>query len=564
MLRIAALALVALSLAGCGVDLTPLDEEAAVAAAGRPGLEDRRLHVQLVRSFDRMPPDVVLKHVISPNERLACAAVTSLGRAHVRRDAEASAVVLAALGQVYAREERPSVQAAIHATMANLQANRSADAALPAEPPAVRPTADKPLGRAMTDLLGSALADARTTRNGPGWKVPTPAALPPRLPAPEYFQPVHTVPVVSQGLLRVGDVTGDGAADYLVFDTPAAAGPDQLAAPDAVHVRMSLYDHDGQMLWSIPLVGDDRPIAVPERALLDLDGTGSAKIVFGDRGGRIVIHGASGQLLARSDPLRMLNGDPFLPGARMLSANLRGGGSGDFVLALGREVLAVTDTFEVLWHVQLEHFDNQAPPTTLADLDGDGRNEILHGQVCLGPDGAVLWTWPGEVAAHSSGRLVAGHDFGVAVLGGEWGLAAFDIDGPLWYRDTPIDVTALASGRFTSASGGVAVGVGDGMLLADALDGLGRPLGEQGEAVRPLRFLPPGMVADWNRDGRDELWAVQAGASASVPGWFALPSRKSAIHIAFDGLLGGLADVNNDGRDELLYFQGKSLVIQRR
>ena len=68
-------------------------------------------------------------------------------------------------------------------------------------------------------------------------------------------------------------------------------------------------------------------------------------------------------------------------------------------------------------------------------------------------------------------------------------------------------------------------------------------------------------MADWAGDGVDLVWARD---ETGVPGWFRWPAGLAVVPIPQATHVIGLSDIDGDGIDELLYFQGNSLVIQRR
>ncbi|MCG3181869.1 MAG: hypothetical protein BIFFINMI_04304 [Phycisphaerae bacterium] len=586
----------AVALSGCGPDLSPLPPGQAVVQADAARADAARLRMRMLLGFDA-DADAASARLADPNDDVALAAARALGRWTARRDDAASAKAVEALTAALSAERRPAVADAQAQSLMNLLTNRSGlgegkldmRAALDRLRTLANGRRDAdfaPVG----DRLSAFLArwdDPRPVRgadlfDGPGWKVtPAPPSPGPRRVAP-YPQPVRTVPVVAHGAVRLGDLDGDGTLDYLVIDGSSPGLPAAYDHVGAVTVRMTLYAHDGRMVWQRPLVGDDRPLCIPDGPLPDVDGDGLAEIVYADRGGRICIRVGTGELRGRSDPLRDLDGRPLFDAnvqgrpARVCLANLRGRGRRDIVVTCGRQVLALTWDFSMLWQVCLRQ-GGLAEPTIVADLDGDGRDELLRDGVAIGSDGRVRWTLPaaggplvGPLPGGRSGRLV------VVATGGE-SVAALDGGGLLWERSKPAGAAPVMAGLFLGQSEGLRVAFQrtgppptpsalllDGLGCAD--EGALRQGARTDAAWAPAAGDAP-LVCDWDGDGRDEALLREGQAEgAAIFAWCRWPFGPAVERIALgtDVTMVGLADVDGDGRLDLLYFQGKSLVIQRR
>ncbi|MDD4892014.1 MAG: VCBS repeat-containing protein, partial [Phycisphaerae bacterium] len=470
---------------GCGNDLAPVPPQIAVQQADATAANDGVLHVRLVRSFEAAP-QAAIERLSDANERIALAASMAAGRAGVRKDAAAAQRMLDSLGTSCMAERRPAVLAVQVESIVNLLANRplgleDSHALTALHQVAANPVAELAGAKSMAEAFLRVSADYRPPRlggnvfDGPGWKVPRPKPAPALRPVAPYREPIHTVPIVAAGELHLGDVDGDGKLDYLIAD-----------AVGALQVRLTLYGHDGQMIWSRPLPGDERPVLFPPGNLPDLDGDGRAEIVYVDRAGRIVVADAAGNVVRRSEQFRTLDGEAYFgdrmaampatqpdaqprpAAARLFLANLRGAGRRDLLLVSGPNLLAITEKFQTLWHVSLNHV---APlsPTLLCDLDG--VDEVINGNVALDHAGRVLWTWPHHVIDATVGDFASGPGRIVVLTDGDR-VAGFDAAGQLWQVGSPSPVRHLASGRFVPA--GRAVGLTASSTRASAaLNGLG-------------------------------------------------------------------------------------------
>ena len=207
------------------------------------------------------------------------------------------------------------------------------------------------------------------------------------------------------GDLRIGDLTGDGQADLLVFRSVEAKGmkPCFLGA----------FTIDGTVLWTAGR-GGGQPLRPGPVAIHDIDGDGAAEVLcfFIDRTRaahpdsmeNVVVqirHGATGKVKTQAAPpeLRACRGK----GAnwchhRLLIANFRGTPTPrDFVVKLGDTLLAFDQHLHVLWSYRIqwnEYSRCAAYIPSVGDIDGDGRDEVNGGYFVLDHDGRPRWEKP--------------------------------------------------------------------------------------------------------------------------------------------------------------------------
>lgn len=204
------------------------------------------------------------------------------------------------------------------------------------------------------------------------------------------------------GDVRLGDLTGDGQADLLVYrcDTASGLKPCFLGA----------FTIDGEILWQEG-DGGAQPLRPCSVSIHDVDADGRCEVIcFFHRPDGVtpresladvtvqIRDGATGALKVERRPeiLKACSGW----GAnwfhqRLLIANLRGATfPRDIVVKLGERVLAFDHNLDMLWDYAVPWNDYgrcSAYIPAVGDLNGDGRDEVLGGYFILDPGGRPLW-----------------------------------------------------------------------------------------------------------------------------------------------------------------------------
>lgn len=216
------------------------------------------------------------------------------------------------------------------------------------------------------------------------------------------------------GDLRIGDLTGDGRCDFLVYRC-------NHGAPRGAHMGgvkptfLGAFDLDGKPLWQIGEGGNhpSRPMSVAvkdwtgdgvddvicfwhkPRANLKTDWQSLADVAVQLRDGR------TGKLLREAAPEAIVERrrkDPI--GAnwvhqRLLIANFRGTPEPrDVAVKLGDTYVALDERFNVLWTYQTEWVEYGQCPAyipAVGDIDGDGRDELNTGYHLIDDDGTLMW-----------------------------------------------------------------------------------------------------------------------------------------------------------------------------
>ena len=243
------------------------------------------------------------------------------------------------------------------------------------------------------------------------------------------------------GDIRIGDLTGDGNVDFLVYKSLGGIHPCFLGA----------FTLEGEPLWSRgdkyltireeaglqtpPTEGKDREAGLqtpptegyletlsPGRpgpvAIADIDADGRAEVLcfWADPDAAavskwnlsairlMILDGATGEVkrTAAPDELRQCNayaeGELHIPNyvhQRLMIANFSGNAQPqDFVVKVGVNVLAFNHKLELLWQYTDKWFrypKHSAYIPAVGDFNGDGLDEVNGGNFGLAADGTVLW-----------------------------------------------------------------------------------------------------------------------------------------------------------------------------
>ncbi len=220
------------------------------------------------------------------------------------------------------------------------------------------------------------------------------------------------------GDVRIGDLTGDGRCDFLVF---------RNALGGTKPCFLGAFTIDGEVLWQVGS-GGEVPMRPGPVAIHDLDGDGRTEVVcflvdpatkepHDMRDLSIQIRdGRSGKLQRRATPEALTSCRPGKNMAdwchqRLLVANLRGTETPrDFVVKVGERVFAFDQNLDLLWSYTVRwtvYGRHTAYIPAVGDIDGDGKDEVTGGCYLLDDDGKPLWE-----------RLLGPHMDSVAIT--EW------------------------------------------------------------------------------------------------------------------------------------------------
>jgi len=398
-------------------------------------------------------------------------------------------------------------------------------------------------------------------------------AVPPR---PVVIKLDMPPPQESEGGLIVADVDNDGAMDYLV----------------TVPGHLVVHGNNGQKLWGkatdLVVGGQSESQGLPGHhgpgvAAGDVDGDGKCEVIFLTKDGVLhVVDGATGKEKMTAKP-------PVPKGAERwelaMVASFRDKGDQDILLQatnkdgyrMGRYLAAyafdsLRDGGKPLWTT--ETFVSCAHNgSRLADLDGDGRDEVL-GATILGPDGRVL-TQAADFKGHIDSVFVADvrpEKPGLEVVLLEEGsneVQVVGLGGPIWRKNLRRQEPQNAAvGKFKLGSDEIFVCCRsryDEHQKPFVFDASGKVVFEyEMDRVAPPGWTTKGVevihTIDWTGKPQQLACAKERHESGDVglfeplTGQFVLrlPEKADRLYVA---------DVTGDWREEILVLNGTELHV---
>jgi len=332
-----------------------------------------------------------------------------------------------------------------------------------------------------------------------------------RYPRPALWRMIETPDFGTGRHIRFGDLDGDGRLELVL-----AQYTEVLNGGDFPFLScLTALDLDGKVLWqwgepnrAHGIIPADLPVQIH-----DIDGDGAAEVVCCRNFEIAVLDGKTGERkygAATPEPGKMATWLPEddlfrIPGDSVCFADLRGMGARRDLLIKDRysNLWAYDGRVNLLWrfHGNTGHFP------AVADLDGDGRDEVMIGYTLLDHDGTVLWRL--DVPDHQDAIAIAPLEAAraeprIALACGEGGTVVCDTRGNILWRDHTGHVQRLTVARVRDDVPGLQIatktfwGNPDIICLYDA----------RGQMLESVELAGGGAVlspVNWRGDGLDLL-----------------------------------------------------------
>jgi rhamnogalacturonan endolyase len=210
-------------------------------------------------------------------------------------------------------------------------------------------------------------------------------------------------PTVQQGgfLPVFGDLDGDGVLDAVLrLDN----GIREMSRDPGVPVELEAFTSYGRSLWRRPLVRHEHCFGNANNVpviLWDLDEDGKAEVICrleeGDQTYLAVLDGMSGRL-RRKTPWTPMVSDFSRSSTRIhMAVACLDGKTPAIITQTGLYENEILDAYnarlEKLWSFSsfAETNGSGSHHIDIADVDGDGRDEVFNGTMLLNPDGRLRW-----------------------------------------------------------------------------------------------------------------------------------------------------------------------------
>jgi len=410
------------------------------------------------------------------------------------------------------------------------------------------------------------------------------------------------------GTLRVGDLNGDGAPELLFVRNIRSTR--EIACLTAVDIYgnviwqnevlpgggpecfcdlpVQIYDWDGdgrnEVLWveqaeyleftAYSYNPSDKPIVM--RDISEIRGNNNYYVesaeLYGKPAVMHVLDGAVGHE-KYAFPIPLPADDSFL------FANLTGGQS--------RRDLIVKDRYDNIWglnrqgEVLWKWSGSTGHYPAIADVDGDGMDEVFTGFALTDHDGKTLWKTEVGQWIHADATYITQLNGEFRLFFGNHGVHCMGLDGREIWKTEMDEAQHVLAGCFQPYLGPVQVAVLERGQIKKTTDVYKYDSGDiyygQGRAPSVLRLLDWDGKEIWSREQPAGSWA----AGARVVNWIGEPNARQILVTArgenpaavYDGYgniinklgsesmvpadtLGAAADVYGDSRDEIVLTDG--------
>ena len=442
---------------------------------------------------------------------------------------------------------------------------------------------EKPIARTTDFTDTTAAADKKyeysiTIAGQPKDRVASPPALAPDAPLP-YF-PIKLQGNYTAQRVGAGDLDGDGRMDYVIKQPAYGIDPYYTYWHRSCEpYKIEAYRADGKFLWRHDLGwGIEQGIWYSPYVVFDLDGDGRAEVACKaaegdprDADGKVtsgpeyvaILDGLTGKVRCRAEWPGGEN-SYGLASRNQLGVAYLDGKTPCLIVERGTYGVQKVDAYQLrgdhlekLWSWDNRNEDRRywgqgAHILHAADVDGDGRDEVLLGSSALDDNGTALWStglghpdnfYVGEIDPDHPGFEifynieVAHKENGICLVDARTGQFLWGKKEPTYHVDSGLtsDIDPAHPGCESRAS-----------EAPKSLHFQGRPpqwlFSAKGEVLAENEKVPPSQAAYWDGDPQRELLAGSR-----------IRKYPSGIYpLTISGSVLAVADVAGDWREEII------------
>lgn len=383
---------------------------------------------------------------------------------------------------------------------------------------------------------------------------------------------IAEIPVnVEADYIHLDDFNNDGNIEAVVIKRHCT-GPNRTRI-----AYMGMLDIEGNLLWSNGAPKENEYPLHSDIAFNfgDVDGDGRKEILVTQDLMLKIFDAQTGEL-KNEMPTPGIKGEKHIIGDSILLADLEGKGSRQNILLKDRycNIWAYDNKLNLLWHRTL----NTGHYPRAADINGDGREEVMAGYSMLSADGETMWTVPGadpmrnvwSEPPHSEhadsvwiGRFKEGKDIPVqvAIAASDMGLLILDANsGELVRQEKCGHAQSLAIAKFRKGLPGYQFAVCNlwgNPGIYTIFDCEGRRL--VSKEMPPFSIIIP---VNWKGDGEAFLMAPQTKTlfDGSLDPVLEIKKKNKEAKGSVRPLAGDFLGL---GIDQLVFFEGNKINVYK-
>lgn len=366
--------------------------------------------------------------------------------------------------------------------------------------------------------------------------------------------------------VRFGDLDGDGVMDMLIGQNIRKVERNQFD-----HIScLTAITFDGKVLWQVgrpdpynDVLANDTPFQI-----FDFDGDGRNEVVMVRDFKLQVLDGRTGKVkkwVWMPAPREDRDARPyeFEAGDNIYFINLDGSQNPRHMLVKDRKgAFWIYDrNLEVVWSAEC----NTGHYPYAADIDGDGRQELMIGYSMFSPDGKKLWTHDKAIKSHSD-AVAFGNFSGDPMappraysFASDEGFVVFDLTGKILKRQMIGHTQSPTIGRFRPELPGLqimCVNFWRNPGIVTLFDTEGEILSQD----EPIHSGSPMLPVNWRGDGQEfVLLSGNVKDGGMIDGHL-----RRVVMFPDDGhpdLAAAVLDITGDPRDEIVLWDQKRVWV---